>query len=207
MAGFGQRTVVSSTPVEFFLQGSLHTDFGGVLASGSRDWDNSPTTRIRAILALGRRTSDDLLLPVRRTTTDAQVVNTNTTIPLTETVMFAVGNSVTIENAAGTDTCDLGTISSISAGVSVVVSSAVDATFASGSWFYVSDGTQTAIGLLETQCDMLSGENHTEENQLVNMVVATGPGTVVDNAQINNYDSKVRSDLVNNILWKVDLGI
>ena len=206
MAGFGQRKVVTSTPVEWFYQGSTYTATGGVLASGSRDWDNSPTTRIRAILTLGRKTSGDKMMPVRRTTTDAQVVNTNTTIPVTETAMFQVGDSVTIENAAGTDTCSLGTISSISAGVNIVVSSAVDATFASGSWVYVDDGTEVARGFLLTQVDMLSGADHAEEDQLVTMLTATGDA-VVDQAQINNYDTKVKSDLDKWVRFKVDLGL
>ncbi|GMA59727.1 hypothetical protein NZD89_09290 [Alicyclobacillus fastidiosus] len=136
---------------------------------------------------LGVSTADGLWRPVLRTTVAAATEPVNPQVIGLATgtgAMFTVGQTVAAMSATSGTVQQLGTITAIN-GDNVTVATELTAALAEGDWFYVADGSQTAVGVL---ADVVFDST---SNKISNAYVA---GKFVQ-SQLVGVDSIVISDL------------
>lgn len=120
---------------------------------------------ITAGTAMGKITASGKYAPVRRTQLAGTEAIGQTVLSVDDVTMFAVGDTVYVNNAAWDDEFDAGAITAIGTDT-ITVTNALDAEYVADDFVYVADGSQTALGLL---CDSV---DTTSADELANIAIA-----------------------------------
>jgi len=130
------------------------------------------------------KNADGYYAPVRRTTLTADAATGQTELSVTDPSIFSVGQKVSIQEADGSETEDLGAITAIGEN-SITVSNALAAAKSTGAYVYVADGSETAKVIL--------AENVPAQAAAVNAKAYLG-GVFYSNMLIG-FDAVAKADL------------
>ncbi|HWP96417.1 MAG TPA: hypothetical protein VN426_06170 [Syntrophomonadaceae bacterium] len=114
---------------------------------------------------LGKKSSDSQYAPVRRSTLSAGEAIGQTVLSVTDPKVFSIGQTVSIQEADGSEVENLGAITAKD-DTTVTVTTALTAAKSSGAYIYVADGSETALVILN--------ENVPNQNVAVNAEACLG---------------------------------
>lgn len=132
---------------------------------------------------MGKR-SDGQYAPVRRSSLSADEAIGQTELSVTDPAIFSVGQVVSIQKADGSEGEDLGAVTAVGANT-ITVTNALAAAKSTGAYVYVSDGSETALVVL----------NENMPNQAAPVNAEAYLGGVFYSAMLLGMDALAKKDL------------